>query len=408
MCKLNGNKIRQFRVASGMSQKELAKMVGVTTGAINKYENGKAGADEKNLKSLCKALNVSEDDIKANENYNFLSSDTKLIDRLRKRKDFKNKYTPEETEIWITEHRTDAEDKVESTVKNMIKNAMGMGNKKYCLLNPTYIHCPDWQRNTDMTRSMEIAEHYDENKFDPVKIYIKGNKAYCADGMHRVIAAIIRNLNLSDSDKILILVEILDCTEHDARETFLYQEAGRKHMSVDDTYRAAIDNEDPIYLEFRKTFLEDFNIQIAADKKKLKNPLGEEISATVGLLRMTHRKNDVLRDTLDMLKKLNWTGSIKRVFLQRNFSAFANLFAIYGKDTVYTALVNQGCNKAKYYEDHVYNKTTVAEVSDELASMVNKYLCEQMSSIDTQVNQQSETESQQTSETSETTIRKFA
>lgn len=403
MCKLNGNKIRQFRVASGMSQKELAEMVGVTPGAINKYEKGKAGADEKNLKSLCKALNVSEDDIKANANYNFLSSDTKLIDRLRKRKDFKNKYTPEETEVWIAAHRTDIEDKVESTVKNMIKNAMGMGNKKYCLLNPTYIHCPDWQRSTDMTRSMEIAEHYDENKFDPVKIYIKENKAYCADGMHRVIAAIIRNLNLSDSDKILILVEILDCTEYDARETFLYQEAGRKHMSVDDTYRAAIDNEDPIYLEFRKTFTKDFGIQISADKEKIENPVGEEISVTRGLLRMSHGKNETLREILDTMINLNWTGSIKRVFLQRNFSALMRLFAIHGKDTVYTALKDQGCDKAEYYEKHIYNKTTIAEVFDELSSVVNKYLCEQMDGVDNQLQQTSEV-----TNTTETTVRKFA
>lgn len=403
MCKLNGNKIRQFRIEKGMSQKELAKIVGVTPGAINKYESGKVGADEKNLKSLCEALGASEDDIKANVNYSFLDGRSKIIDNLRSKKDFKGKYTPEETENWIADHRTGSEEKIEGKLKSIVKNAMGFGNKKYCLLNPEYIHCPDWQRTTDMTRVMEIAENYDENKFDPIKIYIKNGKAYCADGMHRVIAAIIRNINLPDDEKIMILVEVLDCSERDARETFLYQEAGRKHMSIDDMYRAAIDNEDPIYLEFRDTFTKDFGIQISADKEKIENPVGEEISVTRGLLRMSHRKNETLREILDALIKLNWTGSVKRVFLQRNFSAMMKLFAVYGKDTVYTALENQGCNKAEYYEKHVYNKTTVAEVFDELSSVVNKYLCEQMSNIENQ-----QTEQQQTSETSGTTIRKFA
>lgn len=405
MCKLNGNKIRQFRVASGMSQKELAKKMGVTTCAVQNYEAGRSGASKVKLKALCDALNVSEDDVKENINYSFLSGQSKIVDSLRKRKDFKGKYTPEETEAWIEEHRTETKDKIASTLKNTVKNATGFGNKKYCLVYPEYIHCPDWQRTTDMTRAMEIAENYDENKFDPIKIYVKNGKAYCADGMHRVIAAIIRNLNLPDDEKIMILVEILDCTERDARETFLYQEAGRKHMSIDDMYRAAIDNEDPIYLEFRKTFAEDFKIQISADKEKIENPVGEEISVTRGLLRMSHGKNETLREILDTMINLKWTGSIKRVFLQRNFSALMRLFAIHGKDTVYTALKDQGCDKAEYYEKHIYNKTTVAEVFDELSSVVNKYLYEQMNNVGTQIGQQPETEVQQTNET---TVRKFA
>lgn len=40
MCKINGRKLGELRVKAGMSQKELAKQLGVSSQTISHYEKG--------------------------------------------------------------------------------------------------------------------------------------------------------------------------------------------------------------------------------------------------------------------------------------------------------------------------------------------------------------------------------
>lgn len=378
MCKLNGNKIREIRIAKGMTQKELGERIGISACAINNYEIGRTGADEENLKNLCEALETSEDEIKVIDfNYNFLSQESKTIHKARGKKGFKRLYTPEETEVWLDSHRLDTEEKAKGRLKNAVKNSFGIGDKKYCLLNPEDIYCQDWQRNTDFAKAMEIAENYDEKKFDPVKIYIVNGKPYCADGMHRVIAMVLKNIGVPESDRMLILVEILDCTEQEAIDTFLGQQAGRKAMSTNDTYRAAIKAKIPEYIDFRKVFFEDFNIQITSEKQKLENPVGK-IDSSRTVLRMVHNQYEPLKDALTEIINLDWCGSVKgNPFLIRNLNTLIKLYAVYGKDVVNTTL------KKKYYgaekfESHVAKITSGATLYDTFAKAIREEFGEQV------------------------------
>ncbi|MEG9531373.1 helix-turn-helix transcriptional regulator [Mannheimia indoligenes] len=57
------NKIRQFRRAIGLSQQELASVIGVTTGAIGFYERGLREPNLATIKKLAEALNCKPMDL---------------------------------------------------------------------------------------------------------------------------------------------------------------------------------------------------------------------------------------------------------------------------------------------------------------------------------------------------------
>lgn len=57
------NKIRQFRRAVGLSQKQLASLIGVTTGAIGFYERGLREPNLATIKKLATALNCKPADL---------------------------------------------------------------------------------------------------------------------------------------------------------------------------------------------------------------------------------------------------------------------------------------------------------------------------------------------------------
>ena len=52
-------RVRQIRAHYHLTQRELAKAIGVSTGFISLVETGKSGFSEQNMENLCKALHVS-------------------------------------------------------------------------------------------------------------------------------------------------------------------------------------------------------------------------------------------------------------------------------------------------------------------------------------------------------------
>jgi transcriptional regulator with XRE-family HTH domain len=58
-----GEKIRQLRVENGMTQKELAKKVGVSASAIGMYEQGRRIPDSTVLTRLARILKCSTDEL---------------------------------------------------------------------------------------------------------------------------------------------------------------------------------------------------------------------------------------------------------------------------------------------------------------------------------------------------------
>lgn len=154
-----------------------------------------------------------------------------------------------------------------------------------------------------MAKAMEIAENYDDKKFDPIKVYLTDDgKAIGADGVHRDVAMIMLNAKAKDKyDRKKVIVEVLHCTEHEAVITFLTQQSGRKTMSVNDTYRAGIKANIAEYVVFKELFVRN-NIQITAEYNKLESPIGV-VRPSTSILKMARSNYKMLETIINLIKK---------------------------------------------------------------------------------------------------------
>lgn len=371
MCKINGKKLEELRLAAGVSKKELAKAAGISPTSITNYEKGVSNPEDANVDKICMILKINKKDIQIHDvGYNFMNSESKTVAKVRKQKDFVRLFTPEQTEAWLEKRRTESDEKIRYEIKNKLRHCISIGNKRYISIDPTFIHIPDWQRDTDMAKATEIAENFDENKFDPVKIYIKADyTSDVADGAHRIIALAKYNENVSSEDeKMEILAEVLNCDEDNAALTFLGQGSGRKNMTVNDTYRAGIRANIEEYVNFKYLF-ESENVQITADKHRLENPIGK-ITPSATALRFVMRDREMLVKSIALIKKLEWCGSEKNAFVLRNFKVIKKLYANYG-DEVESKLLDN-CKGAVFYESKVAPVKSNAELYDILSEEISK------------------------------------
>ena len=58
-----GDKIRELRTRSNLTQADLGKLVGVSMQAVSKWENGTAEPSTSNLLALAKLFNVSAEEL---------------------------------------------------------------------------------------------------------------------------------------------------------------------------------------------------------------------------------------------------------------------------------------------------------------------------------------------------------
>lgn len=336
MCKINGKKLSEIRIEKGLSREELATKIGMSKSSIEKYETGAANPSDKVVDKICLLLKINKNDIEvADVGYSFTQGISRTVDYTRRKKDFVRYSTPHQTEEFIQAHSNAGE---------------SMEIK------------PDWQRDTDMAKVQEIAQNFNEDKYDPTKVYIENRKLYVADGAHRIVAFVINR-------EIKMLVEVLNCSEYEAVLTFLGQQSARKAMTVADTYRAGVKANIREYIDFKNLF-ELYNIQIVTDDDKLENPIGK-VAPSRTLLRMVRNNTDILELTIKTIKALDWTGSEKNAFTLRTFHIFKKLFANYENNTVIERLL-ENCKGASYFENKIAPVKSNAEMYDILA----KAICE--------------------------------
>lgn len=58
---LNGERLREERIAQNLTQEDMAKKLGITRQAYGNYETGKRDVDSQTLVNLVKILNISSD-----------------------------------------------------------------------------------------------------------------------------------------------------------------------------------------------------------------------------------------------------------------------------------------------------------------------------------------------------------
>lgn len=372
MCKINGKKLEELRVQAGISKAELARELGVTGQTITNYENGKYAPSDENADKICMILKITKDDIEVHDvGYSFTNGESKTVQNVRQRKGFHRNMNPIELENWIESKRTENTEKRKTIIRSTLKNgSYTIGKKKFILIDPTFIHIPKWQRDTDMAKVEEIKQNFEEDKYEAIKVYLDDDgELYVADGAHRLVAIIMRNADLPEDERELILVEILSGNKFSAVITFLSQGSGRKNMSVGDTYRAGIKANVDEYIRFKNIF-SDHNIQITAELEKLDNPIGK-VTPSRNLLRLSKNKRDILEKSLDLIEELNWCGSDKNAFVLRTINTVIKLFAKYGYDETETKLM-KNCKGATYYESKIFPIKSNSELYDMLATEIIK------------------------------------
>lgn len=84
-----GNRIRKYREELGISQKQLAKQIGVSNGRVSNWEQGLNRPDADMLAELCVALNVSPSSLLGVKLSNDELNDTewKIIQAYREKRD---------------------------------------------------------------------------------------------------------------------------------------------------------------------------------------------------------------------------------------------------------------------------------------------------------------------------------
>lgn len=363
MCKINGKKLKEIREREGLTLQDVAKGCGVSYSTISKYESEINNPSDATVDKICLLLKINKNDIEvADVGYSFTQGVSRTVDYARRKKDFVRYSTPRQTEEFVQAHSNAGESMEVKEVDCALKNSFSIASKRYILINPTFIHIPDWQRDTDMAKVQEIAQYFNEDKFDPVKVYVRNGKLFVADGAHRVVAFVING-------EIKMLVEVLNCSEYEAILTFLGQQSARKSMSVADTYRAGVKANIREYIEFKNLF-ESYNIQIVTDDNKLENPIGK-VAPSRELLRMAKNNTELLELIIKTIKAIDWTGSEKSAFTLRLFQIFKKLFANYEKNTVIEGLL-ENCKGASYFENKIAPVKSNAEMYDILA----KAICE--------------------------------
>ena len=77
-----GERIKQLRIRAGLTQQQLAEMVGGTSAsAIGMYEQGRRSADKERIVKLCEIFSVSTDYLLGVDEHNVDAS--KIIEELR-------------------------------------------------------------------------------------------------------------------------------------------------------------------------------------------------------------------------------------------------------------------------------------------------------------------------------------
>lgn len=363
MCKINGKKLEEIRVNAGLSQRQLAKEIGISQYTISSYERGKTNPSDENVERICAILKINKEDIEIQKvNYRFLDGEGEITKKMRQSRGFKRMYLPVETEAWIAKQRTKTEEEEKEELETAMKFKMPFGGKVYIVIDPTIIHIPKWQRDTDMAKANDIAENFQDEKFDPIKVYIYNGKVYAADGGHRTVATIINKQKK-------VLVEVLACDEYNAVLIFLDQQTGRKAMSVCDMYRAGIKANIKEYIAFKEVF-DKYNIQITADPVEIDNPLGK-VTPSRTVLRLANRRQKELEKALSLILKLHWHGSTeKNAFTLRIINTLIKLYATCGNEVEGALLKN--CKGATYFESKVAPIKSNAELYDFLVSEISK------------------------------------
>lgn len=257
----------------------------------------------------------------------------------------------------------------ESIVKTIVESAKRngrIGDKILLVIPPEYAHIPDWQRRADLGRASAIGANYNKYKWEIPKLVYTNGKLICADGMHRMLGAVLARLSN-------VVIEVLEISEQEAIQLFLSQTKDRSQMRPKDYYRAAIALGEEDYVAFRD-ICHKHNVQILPGE--LENPVGTFTSILDGV-RMDKR---TLEKILTLVNNLRWNGretdtaTASAVYSSKVIRSMKKLYAYYQqqeKQMEHALLLN--CKGTEWYLENLAGMPQYY-IFDKLNKIINESL----------------------------------
>lgn len=129
-------------------------------------------------------------------------------------------------------------DYISRMIKDAKRNSM-VGDKLQLVVDPMYIHIPEWQRRLSLARAYVIGNSYNKYKWDVPKVLFHKGKLWVIDGQHRIYGAFKAKM---DS----VVVEIMECSIEEAIELFINQSQDRRKMQPNPSIKMCLRNHERV------------------------------------------------------------------------------------------------------------------------------------------------------------------
>lgn len=261
-------------------------------------------------------------------------------------------------------------DYISRMIKDAKRNSM-IGDKLQLVVDPMYIHIPEWQRRLKLARAYAIGNGYNKYKWDVPKVLFYKGKLWVIDGQHRIYGAFKARM---DS----VVVEIMECSLEEAIDLFINQSQDRAKMQPMDIYKAAIAGGKTDYVKLQEICHKN-NVAVKGDDET-ENAVGTLTSISDGV-KLSKTKPELLDSMLGLLGELGWNGYADsyngKAYTAKIIRALKRLYAYCeGRtDEMEQALVSR-CKGTEFFVNNIMDKTQ-AQIFDYLLDIV-KYEMENL------------------------------
>ena len=254
-------------------------------------------------------------------------------------------------------------DYISRMIKDAKRNSM-VGDKLQLVVDPMYIHIPEWQRRLSLARAYAIGNAYNKYKWDVPKVLFHEGKLWVIDGQHRIYGAFKAKMDA-------VVVEIMECPIEEAIELFISQSQDRSKMQPMDIYKAAIAGHKENYMKLQEICHKN-NVAVKGDEDTA-NTVGTLTSISDGIhLVQTNAK--LLDSMLNFLKKLGWNGYADsyngKAYTAKIIRSLKALYAYTeGRTNEMEAALLEHCKGTEYFVENIMDKTQ-AQIFDYLSEIV--------------------------------------
>ena len=254
-------------------------------------------------------------------------------------------------------------DYISRMIKDAKRNSM-IGDKLQLVVDPMYIHIPEWQRRLKLARAYAIGNGYNKYKWDVPKVLFYKGKLWVIDGQHRIYGAFKARM---DS----VVVEIMECSLEEAIDLFINQSQDRAKMQPMDIYKAAIAGGKTDYVKLQEICHKN-NVAVKEDDET-ENAVGTLTSISDGV-KLSKTKPELLDSMLTLLGNLGWNGYADsyngKAYTAKIIRALKRLYAYCeGRTNEMEQALLTRCKGTEFFVNNIMDKTQ-AQIFDYLLDIV--------------------------------------